>query len=224
MNDKLHKGQTKSSLKIEPFEQYTERYEKWFDKNKFAYLSELKGIKSLLPTGEGIEIGVGTGKFAEPLSIGFGVDPSLSMLEKARIRNIRVLRGVAEELPVAGGLFDFALITTTLCFLKNIVEAFKEAKRVLKEDGSIILGFIDRESFLGESYMKKKENNPFYKFARFYSVKEIKKKLEKVGFSNPEIKQTLFTFPEELNSIDYIKDSYGEGGFVIIRMRKNREV
>ena len=224
MNNKTQERQTKNSLIIKPFEEYTERYEKWFDKNKFAYLSESEGMKRLLPVGKGIEIGVGTGRFASPLSIEFGVDPSLSMLKRARIRKIRVSGGIAEELPVAGGSFDFGLTVTTLCFLKDIEKTFKEVKRVLKENGSIILGFIDRESFLGKSYMKKKENNPFYKSAKFYSVKEVIKKLEKTGFSNPEIRQTLFSFPEELKSIDDIKDGYGEGGFVIIRMRRNREV
>jgi hypothetical protein len=55
-------------------------------------------------------------------------------------------------------------------------------------------------------------------------VEEVTKKLAKTGFSNPEIKQTLFSFPEELNSIYDIKDGYGKGGFVIMRMRKTREV
>jgi ubiquinone/menaquinone biosynthesis C-methylase UbiE len=208
---------------LRAFEQYTERYEKWFDKNKFAYLSELEGVKSLLSKGRGIEIGVGTGRFAKPLSIEFGVDPSLSMLKRAHLRKIKVFGGVAEDLPVEGGSFDFSLITTTLCFLNDLEKTFKEVKRILKKKGFVILGFIDRESFLGEMYVENKKKNPFYKNAKFYSVTEVIKKLKKVGFSNPQIIQTLFTFPEKLKKIDDIKKGYGEGGFVIIRMRKNRE-
>ena len=36
-------------MKIEPFEKHTQKYEDWFDKNRFAYESELKAIKTLLP-------------------------------------------------------------------------------------------------------------------------------------------------------------------------------
>jgi len=209
---------------LEAFEEHTERYEEWFEKNRFAYLSELKGVKSLLPQGKGIEIGVGTGRFAEPLGIEFGIDPSLSMLKVALKREIKVIGGIGEYLPVTDNSFDFVLITTTLCFLKNVEKTLKEVKRILKKQGCIILAFVDRESFLGKVYQKKKEKNPFYKNANFCSAKEVKEKLEKAGFFNSEIKQTLFSFSEELEDIDDIKNGYGEGGFVIIRMKKNREV
>jgi ubiquinone/menaquinone biosynthesis C-methylase UbiE len=224
MENKIHRKQTTNSLQIKPFEEYTKRYEKWFENNRFAYLSELEGVRSLLPEGKGVEIGVGTGRFAGTLTVGFGIDPSTAMLKRARKRKISVIVGVGEHLPIAGSSFDFALITTTLCFLKDIEKTLTEVKRILKRSGNIILAFIDRNSFLGKRYIKKKENNPFYKFAKFYSVEEVTKKLAKTGFSNPEIKQTLFSFPEELNSIDDIKDGYGKGGFVIMRMRKTREV
>jgi ubiquinone/menaquinone biosynthesis C-methylase UbiE len=222
MNDKNQKKQ-KDISNINPFEDYTEKYENWFDNNKFAYLSELEGIKSLITKGGGIEIGVGTGKFAEALGIEFGIDPSLTMLKVAQKRKIKVIRGVGEHLPIQDDSFDFALLVTTLCFLKDTEQTFKEIKRILKKNGTI-LAFIDRESFLGMLYMKKKEKNTFYEFADFYSVKEVKEKLEKAGFSNPKIKQTLFSLPEEIKNIDDIKDGYGKGGFTIIRMRKNREV
>ncbi len=223
MENNIRGKKTKNNSRIDVFEQNIERYENWFSKNWFAYLSELKSIKDLLHHGRGIEIGIGTGRFAEPLGIEFGIDPSIAMLKVARKRKIKVIGGVGEYLPIASNSFDFALITTTLCFLKNIVKTFNEIKRILKKNGFIILGFIDRESFLGKIYMKKKEKNPFYKFANFYSVEEVIKKLEKAGFSNLEIKQALFPYPEELKNIDDIKEDYGKGGFVIIRMRKNGE-
>jgi ubiquinone/menaquinone biosynthesis C-methylase UbiE len=224
MTNNIRGKQRNNNSRIDVFKQNIERYENWFSKNRFAYLSELKGIKNLLPEGKGIEIGVGTGRFAGPLEIEFGIDPSLAMLKVARKRKIKVVGGVGEYLPIASNSFDFALITVTLCFLKDIAKTFKETKRILRENGFIILGFIDRESFLGELYLKKKEKNPFYKFANFYSANEVIKKLKKTGFAKPTIRQTLFTLPENLQRIDDIKDSYGKGGFVIIRMIKNREV
>jgi ubiquinone/menaquinone biosynthesis C-methylase UbiE len=211
---------TKNNVKKEIFEKYTERYENWFEKNLFAYSSELKGIKKLLPNGKGIEIGVGTGRFAESLSIKFGVDPSLAMLKKAKERGVEVIGGVAENLPIMSGSFDFALITTTLCFVNEIEKTFEEVKRILRKNGFIILGFIDRESFLGGIYMDKKEKSLFYRVANFYSTKEVLNILKKAGFSRPKIKQTLFTLPKKLSQKDKVEEGYGKGGFVIIRMRK----
>jgi hypothetical protein len=64
-------------MAFEPFEKYAQKYDEWFDKNKFAYESELQAIKELLPINKnGIEIGVGSGRFASPLGIKLGVDPS----------------------------------------------------------------------------------------------------------------------------------------------------
>jgi hypothetical protein len=35
--------------KVEPFEKYAKEYEAWFERNKFAYLSELEAIRNQLP-------------------------------------------------------------------------------------------------------------------------------------------------------------------------------
>ena len=64
---------------VEVFEKFAERYDSWFDRNPYAYKSELKAISALIPKGKGIEIGVGTGRFAKPLGIKFGIEPSRKM-------------------------------------------------------------------------------------------------------------------------------------------------
>ncbi len=70
--------------KIEPFEKHETRYEEWFEKNIFAFESELQAIRYLLPKkGTGVEIGVGTGRFAVPLAIKIGVEPSKAMRKVA---------------------------------------------------------------------------------------------------------------------------------------------
>jgi hypothetical protein len=56
--------------KIEPFEEHAQQYEDWFERNRFAYESELRAVKTLLPEGgNGMEVGVGSGRFAAPLGI-----------------------------------------------------------------------------------------------------------------------------------------------------------
>ena len=101
--------------KIEPFEKYTQKYEDWFERNKFAYESELLAIKELMPkNGKGIEIGVGSGKFAEPLGIRLGIEPSPKMRGIAEKREIEVIDASAEELPFNDNKFTFALIGNLL--------------------------------------------------------------------------------------------------------------
>ena len=63
-----------------PFDEHIEEYENWFEINRFAYESELLAVKALLPqSGNGMEIGVGSGQFSEPLGIRLGIEPSAKM-------------------------------------------------------------------------------------------------------------------------------------------------
>jgi ubiquinone/menaquinone biosynthesis C-methylase UbiE len=139
--------------RIAPFESHTRRYESWFAQHEAAYLSELRVVRELLPDpGLGLEIGVGTGRFANPLGIAIGTDPSLRMLEHARRRGIAAVCAVAEALPFRHDVFDHALIVTTICFVDDARAMLSEACRVLKPEGALVLGFIDRTSRLGRHY------------------------------------------------------------------------
>ncbi len=69
------------------FNKYVDRYESWFENNHWIYIAELKAVGMLLPDhGRGLEIGVGTGRFAAPLSIDIGLDPSVNMATVAKQR------------------------------------------------------------------------------------------------------------------------------------------
>jgi hypothetical protein len=57
-------------------------------------------LSALLPrVNWGLEIGVGTGRFAVPLGVRWGVDPSIRMGKMAKARGIQVVSGRAESLP-----------------------------------------------------------------------------------------------------------------------------
>jgi len=209
--------------KVEPFEKYTNRYEEWFMRNRFVYESELQAIRVLLPkSGIGVEIGVGTGRFAGPLGIKLGVEPSKAMGEIARKKGIEVVDGVAEALPFKDSQFDFALMVTTICFIGDIEMAFKEAYRVLKPKGFLIIGFVDRNSPLGMAYQKYKNENVFYKEANFYSTAEVVSYLKKAGFQEFAFTQTIFQDLKKITEIEPIKEGYGEGSFVVVRGLKSK--
>lgn len=207
--------------RIEPFEKYSRKYEDWFGRNKFAYESEIQAIKELLPKAKkGIEIGVGSGRFAVPLGIKTGVDPSPRMREISQKKGIKVIDAVAEELPFENSQFELVLMVTTICFVDNLNLAFSEAYRILKLGGYLIIGFVDKDSHLGKLYQQSKKKNIFYKIATFYSVKEVVYNLNKVGFREFKFKQTIFHSLNEIKNVEPVKENYGQGSFVVIRARK----
>jgi hypothetical protein len=63
--------------KAAPFDAHWSRYEAWFRTHEAAYLSELLALRAFVPwSGLGLEIGVGSGRFAAPLlGIRVGVEP-----------------------------------------------------------------------------------------------------------------------------------------------------
>lgn len=208
--------------KWEPFDKYTNQYESWFEQHKLVYESEVNAVRALLPSGgEKIEIGVGSGRFAVPLDIQYGLDPSMEMLRIAKRREIQVHRGVAEWLPYFDSTFNCAVMITTLCFLSDIHQAFQEVCRVLKPQGIFVIGFVAKESPIGQSYLAIQSQDVFYQVANFYSTPEVISHLQMTGFTHFESAQTLFDPLEEITTIEPVKFGYGEGSFVVLRAIKN---
>jgi len=185
------------------FEEYAEEYDRWFDENEIIYKSEIEALKRHIPRGKGLEIGVGTGRFAKPFNIKIGVDISKKMAEIAKKRGIDVIIARGEDLPFNDNEFDFVLINTVLEFSEDPKKILKEAKRVLKNGGKIIIGIIDKDSFLGKMYEKKKQKSKFYKDANFLSAREVIEMLKELGFKNIKATQTIF---KGIDKADKVKD------------------
>jgi SAM-dependent methyltransferase len=199
----------------------SEIYDEWFEKYPFAFESEFNLLKSLIPDFErGLEVGTGTGRFAEKLGISIGVEKRPSMAEKARKRGVRVVEGNASNLPFENGRFDLVLMTNVICFLKDLNAAFRECFRVLETGGFLILGFVDRKSPHGAEYQNNRFPGLIYMEPWFYSVREISYLLTKTGFENLDYAQTIFAPFREMDSPDRIRKGFGEGAFLAIRARK----
>lgn len=204
--------------RISSFEKHTEQYDEWFKKNPWVYEAELRAVKMMMPTGgTGLEIGVGTGRFAAPLGIKDGVEPSKRMRRIAQERGVRVLDGVAEKLPYDNSSFDFVLMVTTVCFVDDLDKAFREAYRVLSDGGLLIVGFVDRDSKMGEIYLEHQKNSVFYKNASFFSVDEISEHMKHAGFTDLTSNQTIFGALADTAQDEPVKPGHGEGSFVVIR-------
>jgi len=202
------------------FDRHSKEYDYWYDKNRFVYLSELKALKKVLPTfGKGLEIGVGTGRFAKPLGITFGLDPSVEMLGIADERGIKTRWGFGEDLPFWHNNFDYVAIIISLCFVNDPVKVLEESFRVLKNNGRIVLGIVDKNSFLGKFYQKKK--SIFYKQAKFFGIKDLSKMLVSSGFKKINYYQTVFDLLGNISSIQEPIRGHGKGGFVVISGQKS---
>jgi ubiquinone/menaquinone biosynthesis C-methylase UbiE len=207
--------------KTKPFDEHLEEYERWFVDNHSVFESELEAIRQLMPkTERGIEIGIGSGIFAARLGISDGVEPSEPMRNKAEERGLHVIDGVAEKLPLADKSFDFALMVTTICFVDDINRSFAETYRILKNNGCLILGFVDKESPVGKSYLSFKDKSIFYKNAVFYSTEELYKSLNDNSFMITDTLQTVFGQLDQIDGIQKPEKGYGKGSFVVIKAIK----
>jgi SAM-dependent methyltransferase len=207
--------------KTDPFDKNVEQFEKWFENNRYVYRSELEALKYFVPGKKrGVEIGIGTGLFAKPLGVKEGIEPSLAMAERAREKGLNVQIGVAEDLPFGDRGFDFALMVTTVCFLDDVEKGFWQVYRILKPGGLFIIGLIDRDSRQGQRYLKNKDSSTFYKIAEFYSTSQVLQILDRTGFKNPDVIQTVFGDLKEINTVQPFEQGHGKGGFVVIKAAK----
>ena len=164
---------------------------------------------------------MGTGRFAQALGIRYGLDTSKGMLELAKKRGISVRLAAGEKLPFKDSVFNYAVIINTLCFTKNPMKVLWEAKRVLKKNAKLIVGIIDKNSFLGKLYKKKK--SIFYRKANFLSAEETATLLKNVGFNRLSYYQGIFKTLDRIKSVEVPLKGFGRGGFAVISASLSRK-
>ncbi len=197
-------------------------YDSWFDnKGKIIFENELRGLEFITQKTDllSIEIGSGTGRFAEKLNIKFGIEPSFNMGILSKKRGVKPIIALGEYLPIKNKTFERVFFIFSVCFINNIKNAFAESYRILKDNGEIIVGFIPSESPLGKKYIQKKqEGHPYYNNAVFYRFSELKKILEKTGF---KIIQTAYQMLKDEKKAE--KPSQGinqTANFLIVKGQK----
>ncbi len=101
----------------------------------------------LAPGMSALDAGSGTGVVAAqaleivgPRGTVVALDPSLGMLGQALKRGVRIrVRGVAEAIPFASGRFDFLSMGYALRHVPDLVDTFREYRRVLKPGGRLLI-------------------------------------------------------------------------------------
>ena len=95
-----------------------------------------------------------------------------------------------------------------------------ECRRVLSENGSLILGMIPADSPWGKFYSKKmQEGHLFYKEANLYKLSAVELLLEKASLRIESIWSTLLAPPgqDEYEFTEPVEGLKPEAGFVVLQ-------
>ncbi|MHB9946602.1 SAM-dependent methyltransferase [Clostridium botulinum] len=146
-----------------------------------------------------LDIGCGGGRTVNRLAHGvpkgkvFGMDYSLDCVNFSKKYNkdliengkVEIIHGSVDKMPFEDDKFDIISAVETTYFWPNLLDSFKEVKRVLKPSGKFI---IVNASYTNEKF---KERNEEYlrkvPGMKIYSVDYIKNLLEEVGYKNISI-------------------------------------
>jgi hypothetical protein len=93
-------GTKRNNGDLSPFDDLAAEYDAWFDREgRLVFLIEVRAFRELLPflPSPWLEMGVGSGRFAQVLGIETGVDPSFKLLQMARRRGIIAFLGRGEQ-------------------------------------------------------------------------------------------------------------------------------
>ncbi len=182
----MRKGKT---VPQDVFEEYAEDYDRWFYEHCDEYHAELARIRRLFPHPDdrAIEVGVGSGRFAGPLGITLGIEPSPALGRMARQRGIEVIGGRAEAIPLRDASCSSVLLVTVICFLDDPVRAFRELHRILITEGSLIVAFIERGGQIHRKYLCEGGKGRFLSHATFYSQEEVLAFLKDAGFMGVKV-------------------------------------
>ncbi len=233
-------------MRYKPFDEHAGQYDSWFLRNRNVLESEVLLLKHFLKApGKSLSVGCGSGLFEHLLrtvhgiDIRFGVEPSEGMARIAKLRGMEVKHGVAEQLPYGDGEFDTVLLNGTPSYIADLGKAFREAFRVLKPGGHILVADVPAESSYGLLYQLAKSSDSwedphlkkvapehpypveFTKTANWRTTDEKAVLLARAGFVDPEHAQTLTHHPKYSDDrAEEPSAGFDRGDYVAIYARK----
>jgi len=99
------------------FDEFAGDYDRWFEMHGDVYKEQVRMMREAVPyNGRGLEVGVGSGRFAVPFGIRYGIDSSRKLIGMAKTRGVAVVQGEGEHLPYLPETFDYVLMMIVICF------------------------------------------------------------------------------------------------------------
>jgi len=219
------------------FDKEAEDYDQWYNSKLGSFVDRVEtelAFKLFKPHKEMkiLDVGCGTGNFSVKLAeMGckvVGIDLSEKMLNIARAKikedlDLEFHKMDACKLEFSDEEFDGVISMAAFEFINEPEKAYKEMYRVLKKNGNLLIGTINRESKWGEFYLSKKvQENSVYKHAQFKTLSLLE------SLNTKEIvdsKECLFIPPnieKEKISFELEKELSGKerGGFICVLWKK----
>ena len=161
----------------------------------FAYLKKRSAASILLRklflmpvakyfSGRVLDIGSGIGEFLEYYTDSIGIDIHRDCVTFCKSKGLNCLHADVYKLPFDDNSFDGVLLNNILEHLEKPDDAFSEIKRVLRNDGKLLIELPGKKGF----YYDKTH-------VKFWGKKEIVDFLEKWSFK--DIRAKFFPLPFE---------------------------
>lgn len=210
---------------VQAFNRSAGGYDDWYKEAKGQHVLKAEStlIDKLIPSsGIGLEIGAGTGVFAESLTgddrVIVCLDLSTEMLIRAKRRGLPCVLGSAESLPMRRRVLDFTYMVTVMEFLPSPAKAFGE---VVKIDAPLVVLFVNKDSSWGRLYTEMADRgDPIFRLAHLYSLKEVVELAQTTGLVEIGVYGTLTTGPTDPEAGDDITEPSPETGVVAIKFTK----
>ncbi|MGD8780134.1 MAG: class I SAM-dependent methyltransferase [Ignavibacteria bacterium] len=224
------------------FDEYANKYDQWFLKNKKVLDSEVALLAYFLESpGRALSIGCGSGLFETILKDDYGIrieegiEPAEGMAEIAEKRGMKVKIGTAEESDFGNAEYDTIIFNGTPSYIKNLELAFQKAYSALKPGGKILVLDVPKESSYAMLYSLAKEvgtwAHPYFtgikpidpypiefvSNANWRTTREKIDMLKKAGFEDLKFAQTLTRHPVFTNNEkEEPIEGYDKGDYVAI--------
>jgi len=228
------------------FDEHAAEYDSWFERNRDVLESEVLLLARMIGDAPGstLSVGCGSGLFEHILRIEHGIDirhgvePAAGMADIARRRGMDVQAGSAESLPVDDGSFDTVVMNGIPSYVADLEAAFREAARVLRRGGHVVVLDVPAESSYGLLYrlatVVGSWDDPFLArvapahpypiefaaAANWRTTAEKAELLERCGFMALEYAQTLTRHPHFSDrGVEQPVAGFDRGDYVGIRAR-----
>ncbi len=154
-----------------------------------------------------LDLGCGDGllttRFAERGASALGIDIDRAMLRAAAARPAppgsqpaRFVQGRIEQLPFRDGTFDVVVAVTVFCLVSDQAVAVREAARVLRPDGRLVIGDVGRwNTWAARRRVKAWLGSRLWRSAHFSTAADLSRLVGRAGLTVEAVRGSVYYPP-----------------------------